>query len=86
MSPRSPPDRSATSSDALVNASQWRAARASASLCRCRGSVRRRAVGRLSTAGVVFGDPATWGEATAVTVTNTDRYGAATAQACPTPG
>lgn len=29
----------------------------------------------------VFGDPATWGEVTAVTVTSTDRYGAATAQA-----
>lgn len=29
----------------------------------------------------VFGDPVTWGEATAVTVTNTDRYGTATAQA-----
>lgn len=29
----------------------------------------------------VFGDPATWGDATAVTVTNTDRYGAATAKA-----
>lgn len=28
----------------------------------------------------VFGDPTTWGRATAVTVTNTDRYGAATAQ------
>lgn len=28
-----------------------------------------------------FGDPATWGEATAVTVTSTNRYGAATAQA-----
>lgn len=29
----------------------------------------------------IFGDPATWGEATAATVTNTDRYGLATAQA-----
>ncbi|MFE9637169.1 NF041680 family putative transposase [Streptomyces sp. NPDC006463] len=29
----------------------------------------------------VFGRPETWGEATAVTVTNTDRYGTATAQA-----
>lgn len=29
----------------------------------------------------VFGDPATWGEATKVTVTNTDRYGTAAAQA-----
>lgn len=29
----------------------------------------------------VFGAPATWGEASAVTVTNTDRYGTATAQA-----